>query len=48
MIKCKDFTSSSGYLKGPGFLQHFSLKEVLQTDELLKKNEPAKININTN
>ena len=43
VIKCKDFTSNSRYLKGPELLQEFSLKEVLQTDELVRKNEPAEI-----
>ena len=43
MIKCKHFTSNSRYLKGPELLQEFSLKEVLQTDELVRKNEPAQI-----
>ena len=47
MIKCKDFTSNSRYLKGPEFLKEFSLKEVLQTDELVRKNEPAEIISNT-
>ena len=47
MIKCKDFTSNSRYLKGPEFLREFSLKEVLQTDELVRKNEPAEIISNT-
>ena len=43
VIKCKNFTSNSRYLKGPELLQEFSLKEVLQTDELVRKNEPAEI-----
>ena len=47
MIKCKDFTSNSRYLKGPEFLREYSLKEVFQTDELVRKNEPAKIISNT-
>ena len=47
VIKCKDFTSNSRYLKGPEFLREFSLKEVLQTGELVRKNEPAEIISNT-
>ena len=43
VIKCKDFTPNSRYLKRPEFLQEFSLKEVLQTDELLRQNEPIEI-----
>ena len=41
MIKCKDFTSNSRYPKGPELLREFSLKEVLQTDGFLRKNEPS-------
>ena len=47
VIKCKDFTSNSRYLKGTEFLRESSLKEVLQTDELVRKNEPAEIISNT-
>ena len=47
VIKCKDFTSNSRYLKGPEFLREFSLKEVLQRDELVRQNEPAEIISNT-
>ena len=36
VIKCKDFTSNSRYLKGPEFLREFSLKEVLKRDELVR------------
>ena len=43
VIKCKDFTPNSRYLKRPEFLQEFSSKEVLQTDELLRHNEPIEI-----
>ena len=43
VIKCKDFTPNSRYLKRPEFLQEFSLKKVLQTDELLRQNEPIEI-----
>ena len=44
MIKCKDFTSNSRYVKGPEFPREFSLKEVLQTDELVgKMNLPKKL-----
>ena len=43
MIKCKDFTPNSKYLKGPEFLREFSLKEVLQTDELIRQNESTEI-----
>ena len=48
MIKCKDFTPNSKYLKGPEFLREFSLKEVLQTDELVRQNEPTEIISKTN
>ena len=47
VIKCKDFTSNSRYLKGPEFLREFFLKEVLQTDELIRQNEPTEIISNT-
>ena len=47
MTKCKDFMSNSRYLKGPEFLRELSLKEVLQTYELVRKNEPAEIISNT-
>ena len=47
VIKCKDFTSNSRYLKGPEFLREFSLKEVLQTDELIRQNERTEIISNT-
>ena len=45
MIKCKDFTSNSRYLKGPEFLREF---QVLQTDELIRQNESTEIINHTN
>ena len=47
VIKCKDFTSNSRYLKEPEFLREFSLKEVLQTYEFVRQNEPTEIISNT-